>query len=82
MKRLFDKNDKLLDIGDVVRFHDAGELRVGKISHIQRVHEKYQDYVNLYIGALKDYRFGLWMPAFMVEKLSDEEIMLVMLESL
>jgi hypothetical protein len=81
MKRVFDKNDKLLNIGDVVRFYDNGIQKVGKISHIRRQYEKYQTYDNLYIGALKDYQFGFWESSFMVEKLTDAEAMLIMLEN-
>jgi hypothetical protein len=80
MKRYFDRNNKLLTVGDIVRFFYCGANKIGRIKWIKQS-GKWNNYDIAYVVSLEGYVFGSWEATCVLTKVPDEELMLIMLEN-
>jgi hypothetical protein len=81
MKRYFDQNNRVLNIGDVVRFFYCGADQIGRITKLKKQSGQWSNYDIAYVTSLEGYRFGSWEATCILSKVPDEELMLIVLEN-
>jgi hypothetical protein len=81
MKQYFDRNNTRLMLGDPVKFYDkyTQRIKIGKILDFRNGGKSFDD--SAYVGSLKNYEFGIYKPTKTLTKISDEEMMLIILEN-